>query len=136
MTVERTTTVDQSDPDWGRYDPGCVGKPNPADTEPYPVPFNRMSDAMQGPQSRMDALDQDLGSKVGRTEQTATKAETAAANARQAAEHLEATSHGQVVARHPAPTFPFLLAFLARIRGILRCILVSYVGAGGQRCLT
>jgi hypothetical protein len=63
MTVERTTTVDQSDPDWGRYDPGCVGKPNPADTEPYPVPFNRMSDAMQDPQSRMDALDQDLGSK-------------------------------------------------------------------------
>ena len=68
MTVERTTTVDQSDPDRGRYDPGCVGKLNPADTEPYPAAFNRMADAMQGLQSRLDTLDQDLGSKVGRAE--------------------------------------------------------------------
>ena len=38
MTVEaeRTVTVDQSDPNRGRYDPSCVGKPNPADTEPRP----------------------------------------------------------------------------------------------------
>jgi len=54
--------------------------------------FNRMADAMQGLQSRLDALDQGLGSRVVRAEQAATKAETAAANARQAAEHLEATS--------------------------------------------
>ena len=36
MTVERTVTVDQSDPNRGRYDPSRVGKPNPADTEPRP----------------------------------------------------------------------------------------------------
>ena len=54
--------------------------------------FNRMADAMQGLQSRLDALDQGLGIKVSRAEQAATKAETAAANARQAAEHLAATS--------------------------------------------
>jgi hypothetical protein len=54
--------------------------------------FNRMADAMQGLQSRLDALDQGLGNKVGRAEQAATKAETAAASARQAAERLEATS--------------------------------------------
>ena len=35
MTDERTVTVDQSDPNRGRYDPSRVGKPNPADTEPY-----------------------------------------------------------------------------------------------------
>ena len=37
MTDERTVTVDQSDPNRGRYDPSRVGKPNPADTEPYPA---------------------------------------------------------------------------------------------------
>ena len=37
MTAERTVTVDQSDPNRGRYDPSRVGKPNPADTEPYPT---------------------------------------------------------------------------------------------------
>ena len=37
MTAERTVTVDQSDPSRSRYDPSRVGKPNPADTEPYPV---------------------------------------------------------------------------------------------------
>lgn len=30
-------TVDQSDPNRGRYDPSHVGEPNPADTEPYPA---------------------------------------------------------------------------------------------------
>lgn len=37
MTDERTVVVDQSDPNRGRYDPSRVGKPNPADTEPYPT---------------------------------------------------------------------------------------------------
>ena len=37
MTVERTVTVDQSDPNRGRFDLNRVGKPNPADTEPYPT---------------------------------------------------------------------------------------------------
>ena len=37
MTDERTVTVDQSDPNRGRYDPSRIGKPNPADTEPYPA---------------------------------------------------------------------------------------------------
>jgi len=37
VTIERTVTVDQSDPNRGRYDPSRVGKPNPADTEPYPA---------------------------------------------------------------------------------------------------
>ena len=37
MTAERTVTVDQSDPSRGRYDPSRAGKPNSADTEPYPV---------------------------------------------------------------------------------------------------
>ena len=37
MADERTVTVDQSDPDRGRYDPSRAGKPNPADTEPYPT---------------------------------------------------------------------------------------------------
>ncbi len=36
MTVERTMTVDQSDPDPGRVDRSRMGKPNPADTEPRP----------------------------------------------------------------------------------------------------
>ncbi len=38
MTVEaeRTVIVDQSDSNRGRYDPSCVGKPNPADTDPRP----------------------------------------------------------------------------------------------------
>ena len=36
MTNERTVTVDQSDPNRGRFDPSRVGKPNPADTEPRP----------------------------------------------------------------------------------------------------
>ncbi len=54
--------------------------------------FNRMADALHGLQSHLETLDADLGGKVGQAEQAATKAETAAANARQAAEHLEATS--------------------------------------------
>jgi len=37
VTIERTVTVDQSDPNRGRYDPSRVDKPNPADTEPYPA---------------------------------------------------------------------------------------------------
>ena len=37
MTVERTVVVDQSDPNRGRCDPSRVGKPNPADAEPYPT---------------------------------------------------------------------------------------------------
>jgi len=78
--------------------------------------FNRMADAMQGLQSRLDALDQGLGSKVGRVEQAATKAETAAANARQAAERLEATSRQE--ARSAASW-----AVLGAVAGIL--------GAGG-----
>ena len=36
MIVERTVTVDQSDPNRGRFDPSRMGKPNPADTEPRP----------------------------------------------------------------------------------------------------
>ena len=36
MTAERTVTVDQSDPNRGRFDPSRVGKLNPADTEPRP----------------------------------------------------------------------------------------------------
>ena len=36
MAPEPTVTVDQSDPNRGRYDPARVGKPNPADAEPYP----------------------------------------------------------------------------------------------------
>ncbi len=78
--------------------------------------FNRMAGAMQGLQSRLDALDQGLGSKVGRTEQAATKAETAAASARQAAERLEATSRQE--ARSAASW-----AVLGALAGIL--------GAGG-----
>ncbi len=39
MTVERTVTVDQSDPNRGRIDRSRLGKPNPADTEPRPVVF-------------------------------------------------------------------------------------------------
>jgi hypothetical protein len=39
MTVEaeRTVVVDQSDLNRGRIDRSRMGKPNPADTEPYPV---------------------------------------------------------------------------------------------------
>ncbi len=37
MTVERTVTVDQSDPNRGRIDRSRLGKPNPANTEPRPV---------------------------------------------------------------------------------------------------
>ncbi len=36
MTVERTMTVDQSDPDRGRVDRSRMGRRNPADTEPRP----------------------------------------------------------------------------------------------------
>ena len=37
MIDERTVTVDQSDPNRGRFDPSRVGgKPNPADTELRP----------------------------------------------------------------------------------------------------
>jgi len=34
---ERIVVVDQSDPNRGRIDRSRFGKPNPADTEPYPV---------------------------------------------------------------------------------------------------
>ncbi len=36
MTVERTVTVDQSDPSRGRVDRARMGRRNPADTEPHP----------------------------------------------------------------------------------------------------
>ena len=45
MTDERTVTVDQSDPNRGRYDPNRVGKPNPADTEPYPATSPEVAEA-------------------------------------------------------------------------------------------
>jgi len=47
MTVEaeRTVVVDQSDPNRGRYDPSRVGRPNPADTEPYRVTSPEDSEA-------------------------------------------------------------------------------------------
>jgi len=45
MTVERTVTVDQSDPNRGRYDPSRVGKPNLADTEPYPATSPEVAEA-------------------------------------------------------------------------------------------
>lgn len=45
MTVERTVTVDQSDPNRGRYDPARVGKPNLADTEPRPVTSPEVAEA-------------------------------------------------------------------------------------------
>ena len=45
MTVERTVTVDQSDPNRGRYDPAWVGKSNPADTEPYPTTSPKVAEA-------------------------------------------------------------------------------------------
>jgi len=35
--AERTVVVDQSDPNRGRIDRSRFGKPNPNDTEPYPV---------------------------------------------------------------------------------------------------
>ena len=34
---ERTVTIDASDPNPGRIDRSRFGKPNPADTEPYPA---------------------------------------------------------------------------------------------------
>ena len=37
MTAERIVIVDQSDPNRGRIDRSRFGKPNPADTEPYPT---------------------------------------------------------------------------------------------------
>ena len=37
MTVERTVTIDAADPNPGRIDRSRLGKPNPADTEPYPT---------------------------------------------------------------------------------------------------
>ena len=37
MTARHTVTVDQSDPHPGRIDRARFGKPNPADTEPYPA---------------------------------------------------------------------------------------------------
>ena len=37
MTAESSVTVNQADPDRGRYDPNRVGNSNPADTEPYPA---------------------------------------------------------------------------------------------------
>lgn len=74
--------------------------------------FNRMADAMQGLQSRLNTLDADLGGKVGQAGQIATRAETAAANARQAAEHAEATARAD--ARQAASW-----AVLGAVAGIL-----------------
>ena len=37
MTDKRTVTIGQSDPNPGRIDRSRFGKPNPADTEPYPA---------------------------------------------------------------------------------------------------
>ena len=45
MTAERTVTVDQSDPSRGRHDPSRVGRPNPADTEPYPATSPEVAEA-------------------------------------------------------------------------------------------
>ena len=45
MTDERTVTVDQSDPNRGRYDPSRVGKPSPTDTEPYPATSPEVAEA-------------------------------------------------------------------------------------------
>ena len=45
MTIERTVTVDQFDPDRGRFDPSRMGKPNPADTEPYPATSPKVAEA-------------------------------------------------------------------------------------------
>ena len=45
MTDERTVTVDQSDPNRGRYDPARVGKPNPADTESCPATESEVVEA-------------------------------------------------------------------------------------------
>ncbi len=45
MTDKRTVTVDQSDPNRGRFDPSRVGKPNPADTEPYPATSPEVAEA-------------------------------------------------------------------------------------------
>ena len=80
--------------------------------------FNRMADAMQSLQGRLVTLDQGLGDKVSQAGKVATKAETAAANARQAAEHLEATSRQD--ARQAASW-----AVLGALAGILGA------GAGG-----
>ena len=37
MSDNRIVAVDQSDPNRGRIDRSRFGKPNPADSEPYPV---------------------------------------------------------------------------------------------------
>ena len=78
--------------------------------------FNRMTDAMQGLQTRMGALEIGLGSKVAQAERAASKAETAAVNAKQTAEHAEAT------ARASARSAAFW-AVLGAVAGLL--------GAGG-----
>ena len=54
--------------------------------------FNRMADAMQGLQSRLNTLDADLGARVSQAGQIATRAETAAGSALRAAEHAAATA--------------------------------------------
>lgn len=47
MTVEakRTVTILASDPQPGRVDRSRMGKPNPADTEPYPTTSPEVAEA-------------------------------------------------------------------------------------------
>ena len=45
MIIERTVTVDQSDPNRGRFDPSRAGKLNPADTEPRPATSPEVAEA-------------------------------------------------------------------------------------------
>lgn len=45
--AERVVVADPSDPKQGRYDPARVGKPNPADTEPYPEISDEDREAMR-----------------------------------------------------------------------------------------
>lgn len=78
--------------------------------------FNRMTNAMHGLQTRMNALDTSLASKVAQAERAASKAETAAGSAVQASQRAEATA--QAGARQTASW-----AVLGALAGIL--------GAGG-----
>ena len=74
--------------------------------------FNRMADAMQGLQSRLDALDAAFGSKLAQAGQVAARAETAAGSAQRAAERAEATARQE--ARQAASW-----AVLGAVAGIL-----------------
>ncbi len=42
---ERMVTIDASDPNPGRVDRARLGKPNPADTEPYPATSPEVAEA-------------------------------------------------------------------------------------------